>query len=589
MKSQVSFQISTLFVLLQCYLINCLHIFLVGDSFDRYWGHEWCEQKKSEFHNYRNETRYIYPNLIIWGHKTLDTGYHQTPLWCRDSITNDTVSQMMLFGSSWKGPYYHHYTGIPFETSYRMELGFRNYFETFDLIPDRILFHTTQWDVSYWYETMGRTFGAWHVDWKGILQNFERTTNERLDDIEKIVETERLRRVALHNDTVDYSKFKLDLVLRTTSWRPNNGEVLVAFNNIIRNISVYRNLTLYDFDYDLWSSVDYHRTSRNNDNLLFRDIVHPIRPYSYPAIQKLLSRQYSQFFTIKNEKPPVFLKSLAGYEDVDFKLLRVMSPDSTLNNTIEPITDLSNTSFVNRIPGTGALYYSQLINGTRYKWSIGMASFAFHNHAKHGHHAAHLKEAHQKAAEGDANATSTVHLYHELHSKYEQHMRVVLENLLFTTSDMMLVTPEVMDSIPSKGIMPILFNNTHEKGFTVRDPLNDSHVDHYLVLHNHEVYHVADYRVLELFKLEPSDIVHNVDPHWLTTMYYEDVPNIYKDHTLLRYAAEKTVYVVLNFTRHAFYSGAAFMSRGYDFENVLAINKNFAIFVEKMPLGEELT
>lgn len=572
---------------LQCSIIGSVHIFLVGDSFDRYWGHEWCEQKKVEFHNYRYETRYVIPNLIIWGHQSLDTGYHQTPLWCRDSITNDTVSQIMLFGSSLKGPYYHHYTGIPFETQYRMELGFRNYFETFDLIPDRILFHTTQWDVSYWYETMGRTFGAWHVDWKGILENFERTTNERLDDIEKIVETERQRRIALHNDTIDYATFKYDLIIRTTSWRPNNGEVLIAFNNIIRNISRYRNLTLYDFDYDFWSSVDYHRTNYNNDDLLFRDIVHPIRPYGYPATQKLLSRQYSQFYTIKNEKPPVFLKSLAGYEEVDFKLLRVVSMDSSVNNTIEPITDINNNTFVNRIPGTGALYYSQFINQTRYKWFIGDISAAFHNHARHGNHATHIKDARSHAGEGNASATDTMDHFGHLSEVYEKKMRVILENLLFTTSDMMLVTPEIMDSIPTMGIMPILFNNTHTKAFTCPHPTNDSLKEYFLVLKNHEVYKVYDYRVFELFKVDPSDVVHNVDRHWLTTMYYEEVPNIYKDHTLLRYAAEKTVFVVLNFTRHAFYSGQAFMSRGYDFENVLAINKNFAMFVEKMPMGEE--
>lgn len=66
--------------------------------------------------------------------------------------------------------------------------------------------------------------------------------------------------------------------------------MLIEYNNIIRSIAAKENLTIYDFDRDIWSTVD-HNTSFEHS--LYRDWVHPRSFYVSLVPEKLLGYRYS--------------------------------------------------------------------------------------------------------------------------------------------------------------------------------------------------------------------------------------------------------------------------------------------------------
>jgi hypothetical protein len=81
-----------------------------------------------------------------------------------------------------------------------------------------------------------------------FLKKFEKDTNERLDEIKALID--------YHNSVSNNENFiNTNIGLRTTPYYSDGGDLLRNMNDIIRNISIYRNITLYDLDTDVWSKV----------------------------------------------------------------------------------------------------------------------------------------------------------------------------------------------------------------------------------------------------------------------------------------------------------------------------------------------
>lgn len=133
---------------------NALNLLSVGDSFDRYWGHEWCKRKREMFRSADRGDQTKQPPMVqIWGDPRLDPNklFHNSPMYCRDPISNDSVAEFGLLGSAMNGPYQLNKNEDKMQTHLRVPLGLNGYFKTFDIVPDRIVIHTNAWDGLYYF------------------------------------------------------------------------------------------------------------------------------------------------------------------------------------------------------------------------------------------------------------------------------------------------------------------------------------------------------------------------------------------------------------------------------------------------------
>eukprot|EP01034_Spumella_vulgaris_P031662 gene31662-39113_t len=87
------------------------------------------------------------------------------------------------------GPYHDGYDGPTKNTENRVKLGLQGYFDLLDTLPDRVLIHTTQWDVAYLSMIhKGKDFGADSQLFKDALLLEERRTNELIDYVQTIID-----------------------------------------------------------------------------------------------------------------------------------------------------------------------------------------------------------------------------------------------------------------------------------------------------------------------------------------------------------------------------------------------------------------
>lgn len=552
-------------LVVQFFYAHALHLLAIGDSFDRIFGHEWCDVKHHAVsHTIKSKGLSVENSVkaLIWGHPDLGIKDHQTPMHCADPFTNDSYAQIMICGSTATGPYFH-YNEHKYDTKYRIELGLSSYFETFNRLPDRIILCTIQWDIAHQMYDRAKW---WSAEIPDILKSFEKDTNARIDDIEELLKIEINRRKSIGDHS--YDNYKVDIGLRTSTWRIGRGILTVPFNEVVRRIAGYRRLTLFDLDSDVWSSVDYHRTNDNCANFgLFRDDVgHPITIYSYPSVEKLLGNMYSPFVSTRSSNDSFnvpILKELPVSDSTTYRLMRAACDNDNLNKFFLPISDVGITDAVLPIPGCGPLFFSRVLNGQRLKWFIGEASHQYHKH--------------QVSGAVDAEATK----------KYESLMKTDLEHMLLPVSETRLVMPSLLESIPTKGVMPLLHNYTQVKAFTV-DSLDDpTALEHYVVLTTRVVIQVPSSQALALFKVPPEYVLHRIDRIWLDITSY-DTPKLFEDHSVYKFNDDGIVFVTMNLTRHKI-SNSAFAARGYSTQSILGVDRDrYERVVSQIPLGDAI-
>ncbi len=112
-------------------LINSLNLLFIGDSFDRNWVNEWCEENPNTYHRYIEKANFVHSYGLIWSDTKFNDHDNRTPFFCRDDSNNDTIAQIQIFGSNLKCPYYHDRTGSMDGTEFRIRRALRDYFSNF--------------------------------------------------------------------------------------------------------------------------------------------------------------------------------------------------------------------------------------------------------------------------------------------------------------------------------------------------------------------------------------------------------------------------------------------------------------------------
>ena len=241
-------------------VIECDNLLLIGDSCDRQATEEWCNKKTGE----GNPT-----NHSVWGPWELSarhaTAGRMGTFYCRTNL--DSVAYVQVYGSGAVGPYANHGRN-PNDTSYhtpvRLNLGISIYKSLYGL-PDRIIYQTVQWDIKQQYSIKNFVF---------------------VEAVEKF----RLNTIARIGEIMDLVDKSVDVGIRTAPKSSNYPALVQSYNNVIRELAITMNLTLYDYDHDVWSSVNF---DRKMEPRLFRDWVHPRYPYTAFASDKMLGRQFT--------------------------------------------------------------------------------------------------------------------------------------------------------------------------------------------------------------------------------------------------------------------------------------------------------
>jgi len=271
-------------------------LLLLGDSVDRGIVHAWCK-KHGEGNpiGLKNETWAISRD---WGDGSI---LYKPQRWIRNTPTHmcenslgDRIATAHLLGSASRQPYFHTIQISPndsySDTEARVARAIELYKKEFGY-PDRIIIHTTQWDIQYMYENLTweyiyGNFSSNPRNWEHLLDRFYRNTNERLDQVYEL----------LKDSTV-----KVDVGLRTAAWEERGGLFLHGMNDAIRKISQIRNVTLYDLDYDIWSITSFNY-EYYMEKYLFRDWIHPKDELLAIVGDKLLGRRYSSYLHFKDMK-----------------------------------------------------------------------------------------------------------------------------------------------------------------------------------------------------------------------------------------------------------------------------------------------
>lgn len=258
-------------LLMQLYAIKVL---LLGDSTDRQIVENWCAHS--------NGTGFV-THRIGWGPKTLKYGGKSdilSPNYCVDSEGN-SIASIHVFGSSPHGPYYSDDWEVdnrtnPFadfeirDSSYRTTEGVRSYCDLYGT-PDCVFLKTVNWDNIAVAD--GKDPSA--------ASNFLANTAARLADIRSVVGEGVLVGVATVPQVYD-------------------GRGLAPqLNAQLRDYAAQRDLLLYDYDMDVWSSVGFHYNVETQLKIMrLKDQIHPVPFYSALAGQKLLQRAYSGYLQL---------------------------------------------------------------------------------------------------------------------------------------------------------------------------------------------------------------------------------------------------------------------------------------------------
>jgi hypothetical protein len=265
-------------------------LFLIGDSVDRYTIIEWCDLKSKGCEN-ANCTDWV-RNVSIIG----PPAKHNGNLHCR--IGDDSITYSLNCGSSPRGPYQKGYCppSDPFgATTVLIPRLIGLYFDRIG-VPDLVVYHSALWDIQYLYQKNGIRMNQIRGDlstplsngWNASLAEFENNLNGRVSDIERSIASNVV------NKSIDMSSRPggISVGLRTAVANRACGPLLRGFNGIIRKTAVSRNLTLYDFDSDVWSSVDWDIHAEHQYKI-FRDHIHPSTVFVQLAAEKLLGGIFS--------------------------------------------------------------------------------------------------------------------------------------------------------------------------------------------------------------------------------------------------------------------------------------------------------
>lgn len=260
-----------------------VNVLLIGDSVDRFMVEHFCNSRRNVSH----EPTFF---LSTWGGTILKSNDYskQASKICSNNLT--TIANLHIFGSKPMGPYLwvkrEKNKMNVYDTKPRIFAALPLYFSEVG-IPNKIVYNSVIWD--------GRMFSylqklnSSDPIWNDTLRDFSRNINDRITDIESIA-----------------NPYGVEVTLRTaprTNRHSNGdfdiGELMDAFNIIMREIGRQRNISIFDFDNDAWSTVHWNHTDHNH-NRIFLDDVHPNQIVGNKAAETLLDLIDNRWYIRRN-------------------------------------------------------------------------------------------------------------------------------------------------------------------------------------------------------------------------------------------------------------------------------------------------
>ena len=309
--------------------VSCgLKMLLIGDSLDRHAVDEFCNAASKRARC----------KLLPWGDPNLRY-FDFMPQRCvleGPPTSVVSVAQFHIYGTNATSPYHGwrstpnaRLTGI-INTQPRMLYGLNTYLGEFGR-PDRVMLATSTWDTMTTKELYGFPSPVWGGVFNATLGYFRRELIARIDEIFLVFAPNR---------TSNATATPLQIILRTGVQTLETSLLLPYLNDIIRDLAAERGLLLYDYDFDVWSSLTTsladaeayrlaHRATGQfnypfnaiHHNTLFRDFIHPLPLFSIAAVRKMLGRLYSQW--LPSDVKPFYLDYAADKRYYYARLERV--------------------------------------------------------------------------------------------------------------------------------------------------------------------------------------------------------------------------------------------------------------------------
>lgn len=87
-------------------------------------------------------------------------------------------------------------------------------------------------------------------------------------------------------------KFIKIVHLRTTIWFTRDGTAINAFNSVFRETAYRLNLKLFDFDYEVWTILNFDKyNAQLEKEVLLRDKHHPSKQFTMYAANRIFHFQ----------------------------------------------------------------------------------------------------------------------------------------------------------------------------------------------------------------------------------------------------------------------------------------------------------
>lgn len=527
-------------------------ILLIGDSLDRNIEEDWCK--------YHNKTGRMMERG--WGDDTIQYGGNygvlRSPSYCVNLDSNESIAALHTYGSSENGPYspnhWQKQNGTINESGKRIEMGLTQYIDTFGL-PNRVFYQANNWDCQLLRETH-RINLLTDDDKQFISKEFASNSNQRIDQILKHIDNYKTT-----------NKINKDVIvgIRTSPF----SSIMYScpmFNKVLLDIAVERSLIVYDYNADVWSLF----ADRNPADVIqyvmrANDCCHPKSYFSASAGDKLLGNHYTTHLIDYRNTAMAYTHNSSNSDK--FKLHFFYNLHEVNTSKISAKCMAVKRGSHDQLCST-EYFYTEFVNNTRFKWQL-----------LHPSHISHYTYTHAI----NQNPTNLVQYTCEQHKIYVEKL---LKMMLLTSSDLLVVTHEFIKSLPTLGYFPLIVNTTHSVGI-ITSTVSTFHNTSYFVSlpHANLIIPVKNATYFNIFKAQ--QVLTEVDIKFLDFLWCEPtLPDFYKEHMLIRYVADKCIYMVENGEKRAFTNWNAFVSRGFDTDQVQVINQK--LLIDVLPFGPDL-
>jgi len=281
-------------------IAESMNLLSIGDSVDRYMVEDYCTVRGPSRKGMCGglECTYFLDGILK------PNVFPTSSMLCLNKPFNESVAFVQIYGSEDTGPYYNPERGTHDDwhvnTPDRINASIAAYFDRVGA-PDLVTLNSILWDAAHFFS---KTYGGWnaHVGqepkrgdydvkhsqlYDAACASFETDLRKRLLDIESAL--------SINLRTTNTKTIRARMGLRTAVWSRANGLLVHSFNDIVRKLAAEFGVLLYDYDADLWSSVNFVTLQEKK---ILRDAIHPHQLHTRMAAEKMLRNVYSSALII---------------------------------------------------------------------------------------------------------------------------------------------------------------------------------------------------------------------------------------------------------------------------------------------------